>query len=55
MARHSCPKEGVASLAHSCPKDGVASLAYGPAIHALFYFVAKTWMLGASLGMTWRG
>src|SRR6185436_20416941 len=35
---------------HSCPKDGVASLAYDPAIHVLL--AAKTWMPGTRPGMT---
>jgi hypothetical protein len=35
---------------HSRPKDGVASLAYVPAIHA--FFVAKAWMPATSAGMT---
>jgi hypothetical protein len=31
---------------HSCPKDGVASLAYVPGIHVLA--AKKTWMAGTS-------
>jgi hypothetical protein len=37
---------------HSCPKDGVASLAYVPGIHILAALVRKTWMAGTSPAMT---
>ncbi len=36
---------------HSCPKDGVASLAYVPRIH-VFGSASKTWMPATSAGMT---